>query len=68
MIIENPPSLKTNLYVVPPGAVPRIRLLNQGGQETFAPSRAQRLLSWIESYFRQTSAERMAVTSLAFWG
>ena len=67
MIIKNPLSLKTSHYVVPAAAVPRMRSLTEHGQETFAPSRAHRLLSWIESYFQHTPAERMAVTSLAFW-
>ena len=68
MTVEDPLSLRSSLYVAAGGAAPQMRSsFAEGGQNTLAP-RSQGLLAWIEGYFRHTSADRMAVTSLAFWG
>jgi hypothetical protein len=68
MTIEDPLDLRSNLSTAASGAAPRMRsLFAKIGQETLTPQ-PQGLLAWIEGYFRHTSADRMAVTSLAFWG
>jgi hypothetical protein len=68
MIVKDPMSLRASLYIAAAGvAAPRMRSLAEGSQEMPAPA-SQGLVAWIDNYFRHTSADRMAVTSLAFWG
>ena len=67
MTVKDPLSPRSSLYTAEGGALPQMNSFAGGGQNTLAP-RSQGLLSWIEGYFRHTSADRMAVTSLAFWG
>jgi hypothetical protein len=68
MTVEDPLSLRSSLYIAARGAAPPMRSsFAEGGKDTQAP-RSHGLLAWIEGYFRHTSADRMAVASLAFWG
>jgi hypothetical protein len=67
MTIKDPLSLRTSLYIAAGGAAPRMQSHAESGQERLTPS-SRSFLAWIDNYFRQTSAERMAVASLAFWG
>jgi hypothetical protein len=67
MTVKDPMSLRSNLYIAAAGAAPWMRSLAEGSQEM--PARASKgLLAWFDNYFRHTSADRMAMTSLAFWG
>jgi O-succinylbenzoate synthase len=67
MTVKDPMSLRSSLYSAAAGAAPRTRSLAEGSQETLARA-SQGLVAWLDNYFRHTSADRMAVTSLAFWG
>jgi hypothetical protein len=67
MTVEDPLNLRSNLYIAAGGAAPQMNSFAGAGLDTLAP-RSQGLLAWIEGYFRHTSADRMAATSLAFWG
>jgi hypothetical protein len=67
MTVKDPMSLRSNLSIAAAGTAPRMRSLAQGSQKIAAPT-SQGLLAWFDNYFRHTSADRMAVTSLAFWG
>jgi hypothetical protein len=67
MTVKDPMSLRSSLYIAAGGVAPRLHSLAEGSQETLAPA-SQGFVAWIDNYFRHTSADRMAVTSLAFWG
>ena len=65
MTVKDPMSLRSNLYIAAAGAAPWMRSLAEGSQEM--PARASKVF-WRGSttIFRHTSADRMAMTSLAF--
>ena len=67
MTVKDPMSLRSSLSIAAAGTAPRMHSLAEGGQKMPAPA-SQGLLAWIDNYFRHTSADRIAVTSLAFWG
>ena len=68
MTIEDPLSLRPSLSIAAIGAAARMRsAFAQRSQDTLA-LQSHGLLAWIEGYFCHTSADRMALTSLAFWG
>jgi hypothetical protein len=67
MAIKDPLSLRSSLYIAAGGSAARMLSPEEGGQEKLTPP-SRSFLAWIDNYFRHASAERMAVTSLAFWG
>jgi hypothetical protein len=68
MTIEDPLTLRSNPSIAASGAAPLMRSsFAKVGHDSLTPQ-PWGLLAWIEGYFRHTSADRMAVTSLAFWG
>ena len=67
MAIKDPLSLRSSLYIAAGGSAARMLSPEEGGEEKLTPP-PRSFLAWIDNYFRHASAERMAVTSLAFWG